>query len=571
MKGRAVASKRSTQALSIALICAAAPFTATAEEVASVRHRAIDQIFAQYDQPGSPGAAIGIIRGGEVEYVRTYGYAELENAVPITEHTVFDVASVSKQFTAYAIMLLVREGKVSLDADIRQYLPYVPDFGSRITPRHLLQHTSGLRDQFRLLDLGGQDERSPTTQQQILNLVKRQRSLNFEPGAEHEYCNTGYILLAEIVRAASGRSLREFAQERIFGPLGMTRSLFYDDLTEVIPNRASSYERHEASSPWRRYTDNYSYVGPTGVQTTIGDLLKWARNMARPRPGDAGIFREMTEWGRLNDGTPFGKGLGLGAWTFSGERAVSHSGTMGRFVSLFAWFPERDFAAVLLMNSDGPNYDYLDRIVAAYFDPDGSKLKARERAAGFAEARPRDRLLRAAAGHYMNDSDLMLSLVYENGTLFLDERGAERVPVHFRANGRFDASYPKWRSYRLRQEKSRVVGLEADIDELPTVFFRRVEIPALTVQQLAAVAGDYYSDEIDGTLSIAFDGQNLAATTLWLDEPIPLHAVTPDRFETDSAILHSVLLDRDANGTVTAIRANCYRGLRNLVMRRMSP
>lgn len=541
----------------------------TQPESADAHHRAVDAIFEKFDRPGSPGAALGIVRNGEVEYVRTYGSADLENETPITQQTMFDIASVSKQFTAYAVLLLVRDGKVNLEADIRQYLPYMPDYGWKITPRHLLQHTSGLREQFRLLELAGHDERSPTSQQQVLNLVKRQRALNFEPGTQFEYCNTGYILLAEIVHAVSGTSLRQFAQERIFEPLGMTHSLFYDDSGELISHRAYSYERSSDSTTWRRFLDSYSYVGPTGVQTTIGDLLKWAVNMARPRAGDAEIFRQMTTWGLLNDGTQFNYGMGLAPWEFAGERSVHHSGTIARFGLLFAHFPERDFSVALLMNTDENKYSYLDRVVAAYFDADGSRRAARERAAGFAEAQVKDSLLRAAAGDYMNPNDLVLSLAYRDGRLFLQERGGEPVPVRFRKNGRFDGSYPQWRSYRLRERAGKIVGLEAYIDDRPMKYFERVVTTQWSAEEMARIAGSYFSDEVDSTVTITFDGRRLLASTIWMDQPTELYAVTPERFETDNAVLHAVLLDRDAQGRVSSIRIDCYGGLKDLPLLRV--
>ncbi|WP_293864884.1 serine hydrolase domain-containing protein, partial [Steroidobacter sp.] len=238
--------------------------TARADSVApTTRERAVDALFAEFDRADSPGVALGIYRNGEMVYARGYGRADLESDRPITPSTVFHVASVSKQFTAFSVALLASEGKVDLQADVRRYLPYVPDFGQVITPLDLIHHTSGLRNQWTLFVIGGQDMRNVLRQPQILNMVGRQRSLDFAPGTEVSYSNTGYTLLAEIVRAQSGRSLREFTQQRIFQPLGMEHTFFLDDVTQIIPGRALSYQKNPNGTGWRRALLNFENVGAT--------------------------------------------------------------------------------------------------------------------------------------------------------------------------------------------------------------------------------------------------------------------------------------------------------------------
>ena len=208
----------------------------------NVSGHAIDALFDDVEVNG-PGAAVGIYHRGRPTLTRGYGLADLESGLPITPQTAFHAASVSKQFTAFAIALLAQEGAIDLEADVRDYLPYVPDFGSTITVRHLILHTSGLRNQVTLLLLRRQGVESRTTQHHVVNLVARQRTLNFPPRTDYSYSNTGYVLLAEIVFAGTGRSLREFTAERIFEPLGMQHTFFVDDVTEIVPRRASSYTR----------------------------------------------------------------------------------------------------------------------------------------------------------------------------------------------------------------------------------------------------------------------------------------------------------------------------------------
>ncbi len=210
----------------------------------------VDALFAAWSGTNTPGCAVGISRDGKPEYVRGYGMSNLEYGIAIGPESIFHVASISKQFTAFAIELLAREGKLSLDDDVRKHLPELPDYGRRITVAHLIHHTSGLRDQWSLLDLAGWRDDDLITEEDVLRIVSRQRALNFEPGAEYLYSNTGYTLLAVIVRRVSGESLRAFAEARIFKPLGMTSTHFHDDHTEIVRGRTSAYDTRPGGG-WR--------------------------------------------------------------------------------------------------------------------------------------------------------------------------------------------------------------------------------------------------------------------------------------------------------------------------------
>ncbi|HZM99550.1 MAG TPA: serine hydrolase, partial [Pyrinomonadaceae bacterium] len=220
--------------LAIVIVCCCLVSTVAAQNGADPLTKKVDQLFATWDKPESPGAAIAVIKDGIVVYKRGYGSANLEYNVPITPQTVFHVASVSKQFTAFAIALLASQGKLSLDDDIRKHLPEVPDFGKKITVRHLIHHTSGLRDQWTLLGMAGWRLDDVITKEHIMKMVRYQRELNFDPGAENLYSNTGYTLLAVIVERVSGQSFREYTEANIFKPLGMTNTHFHDDHEEIV-------------------------------------------------------------------------------------------------------------------------------------------------------------------------------------------------------------------------------------------------------------------------------------------------------------------------------------------------
>src|SRR5436190_8839473 len=293
--------KRDTIARAIAVmilaLCAGC-LSGPRENPASLR-RSVDELFAKWNKPDSPGCALAVIKEGKVIYERGYGCANLEYGTPITPSSVFYIASVSKQFTAMSVLLLVQQGKLSLDDDIRKHLSGIPDFGRVITIRHLIHHTSGLRDYEELLAMAGWRMDDVITREHMLNIVSHQKELNFNPGEEYQYCNTGYCLLAEIVARTSGQSFREFADANIFKPLGMTNTHFNDDQERIVRNRAFSY-RPDASQSFKNAFNNASVVGGGGIYSTVEDLAKWVGNFDHGRVGGPEVLKQMHEQAVLN-------------------------------------------------------------------------------------------------------------------------------------------------------------------------------------------------------------------------------------------------------------------------------
>ena len=235
----------------------------------------VDAVFADLVKPGSPGCALAIARGGKIVYAKGYGLANLEQEVPITPRTVFDIGSTSKQFTASSILLLEKEGKLSVDDDVRKYIPELPDYGKKITILNLLNHTSGIRDYLTLFELAGVYVDSVTTDEDALAIITRQKSLNFAPGSEYLYSNSGYFLLSVIVKRVSGKSLPEFAAKNIFTPLGMTQTLYRDKHTQLVPNRALAYDANEAGTGFSFNVSYFEQTGDGAVHTYVEDILKW--------------------------------------------------------------------------------------------------------------------------------------------------------------------------------------------------------------------------------------------------------------------------------------------------------
>src|ERR1043166_6266844 len=267
----------------------------------------VDALFAQWDKPDSPGCAVGIIKDGVLIHARGYGMANLEHGIPITRQTVFDIGSCSKQFTAFCILLLEKQGKLSLDNDVRKFVPEVPDFGRPILIRHLLYHTSGLRNVVTLLESDGKRTEDVVTDADGLRVVAKERDLNFAPGEKHRYSNTGYFLMSLIVKKVTGESLREFARKNIFEPLAMTHSHFHDDHTMIVKSRATGYSPLPGGG-FAIDMSNWEHVGDGSLMTTVEDLVKWDQNFYDGKVGGKDLVRRMEIPGRLNDGTKLNYG-----------------------------------------------------------------------------------------------------------------------------------------------------------------------------------------------------------------------------------------------------------------------
>lgn len=330
-------------------IMASSPLKAQTEKESNARK--VDELFSQYSTQDSPGAAVVIVKDGEVILDRAYGSANLEYNIPITPSTVFHVGSVSKQFTGFAILILEDEGKLSLDDDIRKYLPEVHDFGATITIRHLLRHMSGLREQENLLDLCGISTADVITTEHLMKIVGRQKELNFKPGDEIEYCNTGYFLLAQIVERIAGMSFRDWAGENIFNPLGMAHTECYDDNGRIVKNRAYPYYIPEGKQQLTKGILSYSYVGPTSVFTTSDDIAKWLINFTNPKVGNDRMMRKMLfETDHLNNGDLVDYSYGIAVTTYKGLRINFHSGGDAGYRAYDAYFPDQRLGIAILSN-----------------------------------------------------------------------------------------------------------------------------------------------------------------------------------------------------------------------------
>lgn len=362
----------------------------------------VDALFSDYGS-GTPGCAVGVTHRGKVVHSKGYGMANLDLEVPISPTSVFYIASVSKQFTAAVTIFLASDGLISLDDDIRKYIPELPDYGTPITIRQMIQHTSGLRDYLRLMNLAGMRTADVHTEDEILELIANQRELNFAPGSEYLYSNTGYILVSVLTKRVTGKSLREYADEKIFRPLGMKNTFFSDNRTEIIPGRATSYTALRGGG--YRVADwfNFEQVGSGGLRSNVEDLLIWAENFFDNKLEARDFDEIMHAPAVLNDGKEVDYAFGLRVGNYRGLRVARHGGSSMGFRTHLLRFPDQHFSAVALCNVGNANPTRIvERIADIYL---ADELGPRRRVASSSPKQaPRPRLspeeLREFAGRY---------------------------------------------------------------------------------------------------------------------------------------------------------------------------
>jgi CubicO group peptidase (beta-lactamase class C family) len=320
----------------------------TDEPAATTPAGKIDQMMVNFRQPGTAGGVVAVIQGDKMLFSKGYGLADVEYGIPNTPVTPFHLASVSKQFTAFAIVLLSQQGKLSLEDDVRKYIPDLHDFGVRITLTHLLNHTSGLRDQWDLWMMSGHRMDDVIRQQDLMTLMVNQRDLNFKPGTEHLYCNSGYMLLSEVVARVSGMPFREYLKRNVLDPLGMHDTQVYDDHQRIVKGRAYSYVTSDEGL--RKSVLSYANAGATSLFSTAEDLAKWIRNWKYATVGGQTALKEMQVRGILNNGDTLDYALGIEVQTWRGLHRIAHGGADAGYRTYIAYFPEIDAGVVTLGN-----------------------------------------------------------------------------------------------------------------------------------------------------------------------------------------------------------------------------
>ncbi len=460
----------------------ASPAWAVAQEATSESQEAtpeaqVDEIFSPYDHTWTPGCAVGVIRDGEFVLRRGYGMANLEYGIALSPESVFRIGSTSKQFTAAAILLLAQEGKLSLDDDVRDHLPELHDFSTPVTIRHLMHHTSGYRDYLTLASLAGMRSDDYYTDDDLLEMLARQRELNFMPGDEYLYSNSGYWLLSQVVERASGKSLKEYGAEKMFAPLGMNSTHFHDDHTEIVPNRASGYA--PTRDGFRISMTTLPMIGDGGVFTTVDDLLRWDQNFYDSSVGGRELIEQMLSTGSLNDGEALSYASGLTVNTYRGLSIVSHGGSFVGFRAEMIRFADEHVSVICLCNRSDASPSRLARQVADVYL--GDRMEPRE---GAGQRRPQpqppaivelsgDELDAFAGDYYSEELDVTYRLeVASDGTRIDYGFGSRRSSARPIGNDSF------WRDNLTmrfaRTADGTITGFQLDAGRVKNLRFTRV-------------------------------------------------------------------------------------------------
>ncbi|HSG08660.1 MAG TPA: serine hydrolase domain-containing protein [Longimicrobiales bacterium] len=455
--------------------CAVAPVQA--QHLESATTRAVDGVFAAYDSDQTPGCALTVLDQDEVVYGGVYGMADLEHGLPITARSVFRTGSVSKQFTAAVVVLLAEEGVLSLDDPVRKYLPELPGITDDITLRHLLHHTSGIRDYLDLMALAGRGSDDFYRKEQALDLLVRQRALNFPTGTQFVYSNSGYFLLSQVVERATGRTLRQEAQERIFGPLGMTRTHFHDDRNEIVVDRADGYAPLEGGG-YEISMTKLDLVGDGGVFTSADDLALWLAHLDGEQAAGSAFMNTMLARGSLADGTTLRYAMGLGHGTYRGMRYVGHGGSFVGFRAATVQFPAaRASFGVLCNRADADAMGLALEVAGVVLDgrmdsPEPPRSEPDEDA-GEAEPPPSvpDGSVEELVGTYFSpELDATYDIRTEGEGLVVEVDGIRTLRLSYQEPDVYRAMFT---TLRFHREAGRVVGLGATLPRASAIEFVR--------------------------------------------------------------------------------------------------
>ena len=467
--------RRWSLALVVAVAAGAAARPDARQAAAPGLEAQVDRVFARWTS-ATPGCTVGVGVGGARVLEKAYGMADLEHDARNTPETVFEAGSVSKQFTAAAVLLLATEGKLSLDDPVRKYIPELPDYGSPLLIRHMLNHMSGLRDWGSIEGIAGWPRTTRVyTMAHVLDILSRQKALNFTPGAQYSYSNSGYNLAAMIVTRVSGTPFPEFSRARIFRPLGMTHTEWRDDFTRIVKNRAIAYVARGAGFAQEMPFENI--YGNGGLLTTVGDLLRWNENFVQPKVGNAAFVRRQQEVGIFNDGKPGTYALGLVVGRYKGVSEIGHSGSTAGYRAHLVRYPDQHVSVAVLCNaSSGAATQYAHAVADLYLGSAIQTAPANPPAASppaAATFQPTAAQLQAFAGTYTSDeAETTLIVKVDGDGLVLTRRPDTAIRLRPTTADAFAASSLGAITFR-RDGRGQVSELSVSVDRVFDLRFRR--------------------------------------------------------------------------------------------------
>jgi CubicO group peptidase (beta-lactamase class C family) len=533
------------------------------EPVGNTAEKRADQLFYPFSGEEVPGGVVGVIEHGEVVFSRAYGLANLTHDLPYTVSTPTNIGSVSKQFTAMAILLLEKEGKLSLDDDVRKHIPELPDLGQVVTLKNMLNHTNGFREVYNLMPMTGWKGEDELRRQEVIELLKRQEELQAAPGEEYNYNNSAFILLAEIVERISGQSFPEFMEEQVFGPLGMTSSTVRSTPAEIVPGASQGYVQD--STGYREAGDLYASYGAGGIYTTVEDFSKWLGNFSKPVVGGLEVANRLVTVDTLNNGDTMTYALGIGVSEFRGLKTYSHGGADIAHRAFLVYFPEIDAGVVAMSNNASfPSTDIAYEMAEFFFedqmepeeggkeDPEGGE---ESKTTDSEEITVPEEILQSYAGNYLVEGmGLQMEFKVADGELTAHMEGQPEdilIPI---SESKFKIEGVEVTFEFVRNEQGAVDG--AVITQGGMTFkLERLAPYTPTVEDLQQLTGKFFSKELETFYTV-----ELHDTTLVLlirnTEDIELSSIAKDKYKGDVFFIGELVFQRDNSGEVTGFTAS---------------
>jgi CubicO group peptidase (beta-lactamase class C family) len=518
----------------------------------------IDSLYLKWNKPGSPGCTVGIVRNDSLIYSKGYGMANLEYSVPNTPETIFHMASVSKQFTAFSIILLERAGKLKLDDDVHKYLPWFPDLKEKITIQNLLNHTSGIRDQWQLLAIAGTRLEDVITQAQIVKILGKQQALNFKPGEKYSYSNSGFTMLAEIVKSITGQTLRKFTDSAIFKPLGMSSTHFHDDCSEVVTNRSYSYERID-SAHFSNSILSYSNAGATSLFTNVVDMSKWVENFYDHKVGDQKDIDVLVTKGKLTTGKELSYANGIAVDTYKGWRQYAHSGGDAGYRTYLSVLPDLKMGFMVFSNlgdiDPGSRVYEMAQLLVKDTTVKKEAVKKPQRDSLAAIIKDSS-AIKKYLGDYIGEDGLPLNLVITNSKLyfhiynssnFLVQDGKDSFSIHDAPEVKFILSI-------------NAADTIVDIITTDNSFHLKkyIKDTSQTDATLQAYTGTYYCPELDCSYGIQLKDHGLILTNPKYNDT-KLTLVNANHLTNDYWWINHLNMLRDKNKKIIGFEVNSGR------------
>lgn len=528
------------------------------EPLATEPEKRADQLFYTYNEEGVPGGVVGVIKRGEVAFSKAYGLANLSHGIPYEVNTPTNIGSVSKQFTAMAILLLEQQGKLSLDDDVRKHIPELPDLGQLVTIKNMLNHTNGFREVYNLIPMTGWKGEDMLRRQEIIELLKRQEELQAAPGEEYNYNNSAFILCAEIVERISGQSFPEFMEENVFAPLGMNSSVVRANPSVIIPGASQGYVSD--STGYHEAGDLYAAYGAGGIYTTVEDFSKWMGNFNRPVIGGEEVVSRLVTVDTLNNGDTMTYALGIGVSEFRGLEYYSHGGADIAHRAYLIYFPEIDAGVVAMsnnasFNSTGIAFEMAELYFSEMLDPEEEEEEETGEETDSTTITVPEELLQAYAGKYLL-TQMGVTLNYEvvDGRLKMSMEGQPDVFLDPISESEFTYEGVEATVEFVRNEAGEVT-MAVHSQGGQKFELERAAPYDPTTEELQELTGKYFSRELE-----TFYTLELRDTTLTLlirnTEEIELSAMKKDTYKGDIYFIGEVVFQRDERGQLSGFTAS---------------